>query len=91
MTWREYQLRKKGYERERKLDAYKNRDIVYHSLVATGAIDSKKISIDKFRPLDGGPTERVSDGAKASYEAAMRKYLNEVEASNVGFKGLDRG
>ncbi|MCT3835883.1 hypothetical protein [Elizabethkingia anophelis] len=84
MTWREYQLRKKGYEREKKLESYITRDIVYHSLVSTGAIDPKKIPINSFRPLDGNTVEKVSDKAKASYEKAMKEYLNEVGVKNGG-------
>ncbi|WP_275140418.1 hypothetical protein [Elizabethkingia meningoseptica] len=82
MTWREYQLRKKGYEREKKLESYTTRDIVYHSLVATGAIDPRKISINSFRPIDGNVIEKVSDKAKVSYEMAMKEYLNEVGTKN---------
>ncbi|AQX87160.1 hypothetical protein ATB97_10945 [Elizabethkingia bruuniana] len=82
MTWREYQLRKLGYERNRKITAYVTRDIVYHSLVATGAIDPRKTSINSFRPLEGSKVVKASDKAKVSYEAAMKEYLNEVKTRN---------
>lgn len=52
LTWREYLLKRDGYLREFKNRQYTTRTIAYYSLVATGAIDTKKMSMEKFMPLE---------------------------------------
>ena len=68
MTWREYQLRRLGFARSQKREWEKTRTIAYYSLVATGAISTKKMSIEKFMPLEGKKANKVSDTAKKHLE-----------------------
>ena len=72
MTWREFQLRRAGYLRHQKEDWKKSRMVAYYALAATGAIDTHKMSIEKFMPLDGTP-------AKAQIDNTARARLREVQ------------
>lgn len=58
--------------------------ISYYALVATGAIDTKKMSIEKFMPLDDSISKpRMSDAMKNAYQIAQDKYLKEVNGSGT--------
>lgn len=83
MSWREFQLRRSGYFRKEKEEWKKARIISYYSLVATGAIDTKKMSIEKFMPLDSNSKPRMSDAMKNAYQIAQDKYLKEVNGSGT--------
>lgn len=84
LTWKEYQLKRDGYLRETINRQYTTRTIAYYSLVATGAIDTKKMSMEKFMPIQGETKEnRISDSQrnalieaqKLAVEEAMQKKL----------------
>lgn len=78
MTWREFQLRRMGFLRSEKREWEKTRLTAYYSLVSTGAIDTKKTSIDKFMPLDGTKRKTgVSQTAREAFLLANKKYLEE--------------
>ncbi len=82
MTWLEFTLRTEGYYRKVKKEWYHTRFIGYHSLVSTGAIDTRKISINKFLPLDSDAKPKgVSDAAKEAFEKAQEQYLKEKNGS----------
>lgn len=83
MSWREFQLRRSGYFRKEKEEWKKARMTSYYSLVATGAIDTRKMSIEKFMPLDSAPQSkgRISDAMKNAFQIAQDNYLKEVNGS----------
>ena len=66
MTWREFQLRKAGYEREQLRNWEHTRMVAYWAGAGT-AFDGSKMSITKFLPL-GGETGKpiVSDEHRES-------------------------
>lgn len=83
-TWREFQLKRLGYFRKEKEEWKKARIISYYSLVATGAIDTKKMSIEKFMPLDDSNSKpRMSDAMKEALENAQNQYLKEKNGSRT--------
>ena len=83
MTWREYQLRRLGFVRSQKREWEKTRTIAYYSLVATGAISTKKMSIEKFMPLEGKKANKVSDTAKEAFRKAQENYIKETNGSRT--------
>ena len=84
-TWREFQLKRLGYFRKEKDEWKKARMTSYYSLVATGAIDTRKMSIEKFMPLDSAQQSkgRISDAMKEAYAKAQNNYLKEVNGSRT--------
>jgi len=78
MTWREFQLRKAGYEREQLKNWEHTRMVAYWAGAGT-AFDGSKMSITKFLPL-GGETgkPRVSDEHRESFNKAMQEYKDKV-------------
>jgi hypothetical protein len=83
MTWREFQLRKAGYEREQLKNWEHTRMVAYWSGAGT-AFDGKKTTIDKFLPL-GNDTDKlkVSDEHRESFNKAMQDYKDKVKNKNV--------
>lgn len=82
MTWREFMLAKHGYIRNQTEDWKKARLTAYYSLVATGAIDSKKTSIESFMSLEG--KKKVNRAGLEALKKAQQKYL---EQKNGRFNG----
>lgn len=79
MTWREYLLRRAGYFREKNNENLRQtkyaRMISYWTLVSTGAINTNKMSIEQFLPLDDKVERvRIEDWQKE----ALMKAANEV-------------
>lgn len=85
MTWREFQLRRLGYIRGNIEEWKKARMTSYYSLVATGAIDTRKMSIEKFMPLDSAQQSkgRITDAMKNAFQIAQDNYLKEVNGSRT--------
>ena len=83
MTWREFQLRKAGYEREQKKRWEHTRMTAYWSGV-DGGFDGKKTTMEKFMPL-GNDADKpiVSEEHQASFKKAMEVYKNKVKSKNV--------
>ena len=54
--------------------------VSYYALVATGAVDTRKMSIEKFMPLDE-PQEKtkVSNAGLEALKIAQQKYLEQTE------------
>lgn len=84
MTWREFQLRRYGYERENRAKWEHTREISYCALVATGAIDTKKMSKEKFMPLENGSnkTVAITSRAKEIFMKAVNDVVNESRSRN---------
>ena len=78
MSWREFLLRREGYLRELKREAYNVRDVVYHSLVAGGALDHKKTKIDQFRPLANKEVKKADSSNVSMYLNEYKQYLEKV-------------
>lgn len=78
LTWREYLLKRDGYLREFKNRQYTTRTIAYYSLVATGAIDTKKMSMEKFMPLDD-KTSVSNDEQKELLKQMMKEALTQAK------------
>lgn len=83
MTWREYQLRRMGYIRTQKEEWGRTRLISYHSLVATGAIDPKKMSIEKFMPLEDERKPKATSEGLEALAKAREIYNNKVNGSGT--------
>lgn len=75
MTWREFMLAKHGYIRQQTEDWKKARLTAYYSLVASGAIDSKKTSIESFMPLEG--KKKVNRAGLEALKKAQQEYLEK--------------
>lgn len=84
MTWREFQLRRAGYLREEKRRWEHSRSISYYSLVATGAIDTRKMSLEKFMPLDGTSQKGImSDEQKEAMIKARERVKEQLNGSRT--------
>jgi len=77
MTWREFQLRRLGFDRENKVKWEHTRDVSYYALAATGAIDTKKVSKEKFFPIYSGITKK-GGGITDRGKDLLMKAINEV-------------
>lgn len=82
MSWREYTLRRAGYFRKHKAEWEKIRFQTYHTLVGAGAIDTRKMSIEKFLPLDSSDSSKpkkstLSKEAIEAFKQAQEQYLKE--------------
>jgi len=81
MSWREFQLRKAGYEREQLKEWERTRMIAYWAGM-DGGFDGKKTTIEKFIPLKGDRFKpKVSDEHRESFNKAMQDYKNKVNGN----------
>lgn len=83
MTWREFQLKVYGYRREQKNKWHHSRLIAYYSLVATGAIDTKKMSMEKFMPLEE-KTNVSNNEQKELLKQMMQEALTQAKEKANG-------
>jgi hypothetical protein len=83
MTWREFQLRRYGYERENRAKWEHTREISYCALAATGAIDTKKMSKEQFMSLENGSkkTATITSRAKELFMKAVNEVVNVESGS----------
>lgn len=86
MTWREFQLRRFGFIRSQIEDWKKTRMVSYYSLVATGAINTTKMSIEKFMPLDDNskPKQRASSEAMNYLFESQKIALEKIKQKENG-------
>ena len=69
-----------GYQRQQKEEWKRARMVSYYALVATGAVDTRKVSIEKFMPLDEPQKKtKVSNTALEAFKLAQQKYLEQTE------------
>lgn len=87
MTWREFQLRRFGFDRENKSRWEHTRDISYYALAATGAINTTKVSKEKFFPIYSGI--KKSGGITDRGKELLMKAIND--AVNGGSGSINRG
>lgn len=87
MTWREFQLRRFGFDRESKLRWEHTRDISYYALAATGAINTTKLSKEKFFPIYSG--NKRSGGITERGKELLMKAINEAVNGESG--SINRG
>lgn len=79
MTWREFHLRKQGWEREQLRKWEHTRMVAYWSGAGT-AFDAGKTKIDRFMPLDKETNKPIiSESHKARFNEEMKKYLDKVK------------
>ena len=83
MSWREFKLRQFGHLRKQKTEWIHSRFLAYHSLVATGAIESKKMSIEQFMSLDGKKVGKVSSAAIEMLKKEQQKYEEQINGSRT--------
>ncbi|MDV3594395.1 hypothetical protein CMU87_18160 [Elizabethkingia anophelis] len=84
MSWREFQLRRIGYERSQKTDWYKVREIsywVYMSIPTKG----KKASKQEFMPIEQKVVETVSKDNVMDYFLTLHE--DYMKKANVGEDG----
>lgn len=90
MTWREFCLRRYRYlkvkEDEYIRQAQHTRMLAYWTLVSTGAIDTRKMSIEKFMPIEGGSKEktRIENWQKEAFLKAVNDVVNESGSRTGG-------
>lgn len=80
MTWREFSLRRRGWEREQKRQWIHTREVSYNALVATGAIDPKKTTRETFMPIEGGKSKtRMTEKQRAALKKAQQEYKDSID------------
>ena len=83
MTWREFHLRRIGFERSEKREWYRTREVGYASLIG-GGVDPKKLTKEKYMPLDENQNKyRVTEEGFAALKLAQEKYLKEKNGSGT--------
>jgi len=83
MTWREFHLRRIGFERSEKREWYRTREVGYASLIG-GGVDPKKLTKEKYMPLDENQNKyRVTEEGFAALKLAQEKYLKERNGSGT--------
>lgn len=73
MTWREFQLRRIGYERQELKEWRKVREISYWSGAGT-AFDASKTKINQFMPLDENKPQASQSGINKLRELQKAYY-----------------
>ena len=84
MTWREFHLRKIGFERAEKREWYRTREVGYASLIG-GGVDPKKLTKEKYIPLDGPKksTSIMTDSMKEAMRIAREKANLQLNGSRT--------
>ena len=84
MTWREFHLRKIGFERSEKREWYRTREIGYASLIG-GGVDPKKLTKEKYIPLDGPhkSTSIMTDSMKEALAKAREIAQKQIDGSGT--------
>ena len=78
MTWREFQLKRMGFERSEKRKWFMVREIGYASLIG-GHIDPKKLPKDKYIPLDDNTPKKASSSAFEALKREREIYSEKVK------------
>jgi hypothetical protein len=69
---------------------YTTRTIAYYSLVATGAIDTRKMSMQKFMPIDDDNDQvkpRMTEYQKEAFITARNLAIAEIEKQQKNLVG----
>ncbi len=83
MTWREFHLRRIGFERSEKREWYRTREVGYASLIG-GGVDPKKLSKEKYMPLDENQNKyQVTEDGFAALKREQEKYLEQANGSGT--------
>ena len=84
MTWREFHLRKIGFERAEKREWYRTREVGYASLIG-GGVDPKKLTKEKYIPLDGPQksTSIMTDSMKEALAKAREIAQKQIDGSRT--------
>ena len=83
MTWREFHLRRIGFERSEKREWYKVREMGYAALIG-GGVDPKKLSKEKYMPLDEQQSKyQVTEEGFAALKREQQKYLEQTNGSGT--------
>ena len=84
MTWREFHLRKIGFERAEKREWYRTREVGYASLIG-GGVDPKKLTKEKYIPLDGPQksTSIMTDSMKEALAKARKISQKQIDGSGT--------
>ena len=84
MTWREFHLRKIGFERAEKREWYRTREVGYASLIG-GGVDPKKLTKEKYIPLDGPQksTSIMTDNMKEALAKAREIAQKQIDGSGT--------
>lgn len=83
MTWREFHLRKIGFERSEKREWYRTREVGYASLIG-GGVDPKKLPKEKYMPLDENQNKyQVTEDGFAALKREQEKYLEQANGSGT--------
>lgn len=73
MTWREFQLRRIGYERVQLKEWEKYRLVAYWSGIE-GGFSPKKVSIEQFMPLHKKKKQEISQSGIEALRKAQEEY-----------------
>ena len=83
MTWREFHLRKIGFERSEKREWYRTREVGYASLIG-GGVDPKKLTKEKYMPLDEAkPNGIMTDSMKEALAKAREIAQKQIDGSRT--------
>lgn len=83
MTWREFHLRKIGFERSEKREWYRTREVGYASLIG-GGVDPKKLTKEKYMPLDEAkPNGIMTDSMKEALAKAREIAQKQIDGSGT--------
>ena len=75
ITWREFMLAKHGFIRQQTEEWKRARLTAYYSLVASGAIEPRKTSIESFMPLEG--KKKTNKKALEALKREQQKYIEK--------------
>ena len=83
MTWREFHLRRIGFERSEKREWYRTREVGYASLIG-GGVDPKKLTKEKYMPLDEAkPNGIMTDSMKEALAKAREIAQKQLNGSGT--------
>ena len=83
MTWREFHLRKIGFERSEKREWYRTREVGYASLIG-GGVDPKKLTKEKYMPLDEVQSKSImTDSMKEALARARETAQKQLNGSGT--------
>ena len=83
MTWREFNLRRIGFERSEKREWYRTREVGYASLIG-GGVDPKKLTKEKYMPLEETQSKyQVTEDGFAALKREQEKYLEKANGSGT--------
>jgi len=81
MSWAEFLIRQAGFERQRKFELFKIREIAWASTIGPH-LNPKKLpkTKEQFMPLE--PKKPISDTVRERMKQAIEQYKKDVENAN---------